>query len=737
VAVAFLFASTISRRAHAAIDPLSGIDFVTIGATYGGAGNPAWPGTNPPPLGGDDALGRGSVNYEYKIGRFEVTTAQWAEFYSAAFDRPQAQWIPWLVPPTQAHWGAVSAPGQNGGLRWAVPAGNEMRPVGNISWRVAAIYCNWLCNGKSLDRSAFLNGAYDVSTFGGSQIFTDQATHNPGAQYWIPTHDEWLKAAHFDPNKANPDGTTGGWWLYSNGTDSPLIPGPPGVGQANFGGFIVPDAFTIPLGAYPNVQSPWGLLDVAGATAEWTEGIETGGQGIKVRIYEGSYWNSPIGYSISDSVFAIGGSEFPSIDTYELGFRIASAVPSPPSAFVLAAAGSLLARRRRKAVSDARISPRLQRDESPALFVPGLAHRTSRRVAAAGVAALLASAALNANAHADGGGIDPLSGIDFVTIGATYGGAGNPAYQSGIPNEPVNGRGSVNYQYNIGRMEVTTAQWVEFFNAAFDRPQADWIPFVIPPDFWGAVATAPTTPGGLRWSVPAGNALRPVGDISWRMAAIYCNWLCNDKSLDRSAFLNGAYDVSTFTSIGGIFQDQFAHTPGAKYWIPTWDEWLKAAHFDPNKANPDGSTGGWWQYGNTSDTAPVYGPPGTGEANAGFQSPNPFTIPLGAYPSVQSPWGLLDVAGGTSEWTEDIQDFGASGRYRLYDGSRWNQDPFVSLISDRLLYNTGSDFPHIAAFNTGFRIASAIPSPGVGALLATSFLFTSRPRRRSPRSAAC
>ncbi|HPO93900.1 MAG TPA: SUMF1/EgtB/PvdO family nonheme iron enzyme [Phycisphaerales bacterium] len=325
--------------------------------------------------------------------------------------------------------------------------------------------------------------------------------------------------------------------------------------------------------------------------------------------------------------------------------------------------------------------------------------------------------------------IDPLSGIDFVTIGATYGGAGNPAYQSGIPNQAVNGRGSVGYEYNIGRMEVTTAQWVEFFNAAFDRPQAEWVPWVAPPDFWGAVSTTPNTPGGLRWSVPAGNELRPVGDISWRMAAVYCNWLCNGKSLDRSAFLNGAYDVSTFTFVGNRFQDQAAHTPGAQYWIPTWDEWLKAAHFDPDKANPDGSTGGWWQYSNTSDTAPVYGPPGVGQANAGFTSPTPFTIPLGAYPSVQSPWGLLDVAGGTNEWTEDILDAGSSGRYRLFDGSRWAQDTPQARLVDGIR-DKGGEFPHIPTFDFGLRIASSVPSPASGALGLGVFIYTWRASRR-------
>lgn len=331
--------------------------------------------------------------------------------------------------------------------------------------------------------------------------------------------------------------------------------------------------------------------------------------------------------------------------------------------------------------------------------------------------------------------IDPLSGIDFVTIGATYGGAGNAAYQSGIPNQRVNGRGSVACEYKIGRMEVTTAQWVEFFNAAFDRPQADWIPWVAPPGFWGAQGTTPNTTGGLRWMVPAGNENRPVGDISWRMAAIYCNWLHNGKSTDRSAFLNGAYDVSTFGFDGNRFTDQDAHHPDAKYWVPTWDEWLKAAHFDPDKQNQDGSTGGWWQYSNTSDTAPVYGPPGTGQANAGFTSPNPFVIPLGAYPDVQSPWGLLDVAGGTSEWTESIIDQSAGGRFRIFDGSRWNQDAFQAGLVDGIR-TQGADFPHIALFPTGFRIASAVPSPDVSALGAGLFFICAQRRRRSARSSA-
>lgn len=338
--VCLLPALAAAGHSRADIDPQSGIDFVRIGAP----GNAPWSGTTPPTI-GDMALGRGQVNYEYQIGRLEVTTSQWAEFFSAALDRPANDRLPWIAAPT--FWGAVgTAPTTPGGQRFAVPAGNEMRAVGNISWRVAAMYCNWLHNGKSTDRDAFMNGAYDVSQFSGIERFTDQLTHNAGAKYWIPTWDEWLKAAHYDPDKNGPD--QGGWWTYSNGTDQQLIGGPPGVGQANFGWRDGANSqWTTLLGAYPDTQSPWGLLDVAGGTAEWTEGVLFGAGDTKYRVYEGSYWGSSPGFAISDAAFSAGGASFPSIDFLDLGFRIATTVPNPPSASVLIASLLLLSRRRR------------------------------------------------------------------------------------------------------------------------------------------------------------------------------------------------------------------------------------------------------------------------------------------------------------------------------------------------------------------------------------------------------
>jgi hypothetical protein len=217
----------------------------------------------------------------------------------------------------------------------------------------------------------------------------------------------------------------------------------------------------------------------------------------------------------------------------------------------------------------------------------------------------------------------------------------------------------------------------------------------------------------------------PVGGIDWRTAAVFCNWLCHgaNPSAPRSDFLSGAYDVSTFGYNGNIFTDQAAHTPGAAYYIPSWDEWLKAAHWSPTNPNNNG----WYQYSNSSDSPYVYGPPGVGQANAGDLSV--FNIPLGSYAS-QSPWSLFDTAGETTEWTETINTTVGGQRYRVYDGSYWGESTFESNLVDQARYDAGAEFPHVNSFEFGLRIASAVPSPGTCAVGAGVLLYLSGARRR-------
>jgi uncharacterized protein (TIGR03382 family) len=204
------------------------------------------------------------------------------------------------------------------------------------------MYCNWLHNGKSPTVQALQDGAYDTSTFGsgGGILFTDQWQHHPHAKFWIPTLDEWLKAAHYDPNRYGPGQE--GWWDYSYASDSPPVPGVPGVGQTNAGPIV--NAWEIPLGAYEAFQSPWGLWDTSGGTAELTEEVVVP--------------SFPYGRAVKGSFFGDDSPDYEAIWYYRSispggahshnGLRVASAVPTPGSICVAFLSTAGLVRRRKR-----------------------------------------------------------------------------------------------------------------------------------------------------------------------------------------------------------------------------------------------------------------------------------------------------------------------------------------------------------------------------------------------------
>lgn len=318
-------------------------------------------------------------------------------------------------------------------------------------------------------------------------------------------------------------------------------------------------------------------------------------------------------------------------------------------------------------------------------------------------------------APAAGGIVPPSYDFDFVTIGlpgnAAYEGDpdifGNPSGGSG------RGRGSVGYEYRIARMEVTTAQWMEYVNTYTVQLPRE-VDFARPFS-WGAVADNSYRGPGKKWKLNPAHpqaALVPVIGVSWREVAEFVNWLNNDKSSSLEAITHGAYDTSTLTTnADGTLNDQLTHDPDARYWIPTADEWLKAAHHDPNRSGS--GMEGWWNYPYGSNNPPIPGPPGIGETSAGYQvgpdEMNPRVYPLGSYPDSVSPWGLLDVSGGASEWTEAAQ-FPGFLLDRGYDGARAG-DPYPLWLSLDIAGGGSIAPPYFRTATNGLRVASSVPSP--------------------------
>jgi sulfatase modifying factor 1 len=157
----------------------------------------------------------------------------------------------------------------------------------------------------------------------------------------------------------------------------------------------------------------------------------------------------------------------------------------------------------------------------------------------------------------------------------------------GNPNDTATGLGGINYAYNIGKYEVTVGQYAAFLNA------------VAAADPYGLYNTSMATNlniagiarsgsiGSYAYSV-IGPSNHPVTYVSWGDAARFANWINNGQPIGsegNSTTEDGAYTLNGATSSGELMG--ITRNAGAKWFIPTENEWYKAAYFQPA---PQGET---------------------------------------------------------------------------------------------------------------------------------------------------
>jgi hypothetical protein len=83
----------------------------------------------------------------------------------------------------------------------------------------------------------------------------------------------------------------------------------------------------------------------------------------------------------------------------------------------------------------------------------------------------------------------------------------------------------------------------------------------------------------LDYSVKNNMGNKPVNYISWFRAARFCNWLNNNKPSgpqNTSTTEDGAYTLN-----GAVSGTTVSKNAEAKFWIPSEDEWYKAAFYNP------------------------------------------------------------------------------------------------------------------------------------------------------------
>ena len=254
----------------------------------------------------------GAVPYEYRIAKYEVTNAQYAEFLNAvAVTDPNALYHYGMSSTNPRYFGGITQIGSSGGFSYSAIAGHEDMPVNLVSFWSALRFANWLHNGQptgAQDNTTTEDGAYEI--INEAYPYGALITRNPDATIFLPSEDEWYKAAYYDT------GTTS-YFDYPAGSDTETVCSVP-TATANSANCESVVGVLTDVGSYTGSASPSGTFDQGGNLEEWNEtarGTENWFRGLR-----GGYY----GYDASLLAASSRDGHTPTLADPRVGFRVAS-----------------------------------------------------------------------------------------------------------------------------------------------------------------------------------------------------------------------------------------------------------------------------------------------------------------------------------------------------------------------------------------------------------------------------
>lgn len=275
------------------------IKFVTVG----NAGNAADTTGEPRPA--------GAVPYAYRIAKYEISE------------------------------GIIDSVNALSGLNITHDDRGPGRPASNISWYEATQFVNWLNTNQGFAPAyKFVNDNFEVWGPGDLGYDPTNLFRNGRAMYFLPSADEWYKAAYYDP-------TTSAYYDYPTGSDSP----PDGIdfaGDPLFDAVIWDGVTSVSVHDVDNVgaPSPYGTYGQGGNVHEWeeTERDLVNDLSSPFQAYRGGFYAGSAALTRS----SYRDATFRYLDFNNIGIRVASRIPEPNTLLlgVLAGLGLLLSRKR-------------------------------------------------------------------------------------------------------------------------------------------------------------------------------------------------------------------------------------------------------------------------------------------------------------------------------------------------------------------------------------------------------
>ena len=501
--------------------------------------------------------GYGSVSYEYDIAKFELAEEQ-IDVYNL----------------------------ENSTAPINKDTRGGSKPATSISWNEAARYVNWLntregyqeaYNFSSVAREEVLGISDNIQLWGVDQSWQlggENRFRHKDARYFLPSEDEWYKAAYYDPNK---DGS-GGYWNYPVALDDNVV--------STSGGEVQNTAVYSQAGPadviFAGGLSPYGTMGQGGNAYEWMESEldGTNNDPSAFRTLRGGEWAQAISAMASTA-------------------RTASSPNGTSSSFSFRVAG-------------------------------------------------------NPNAF-------PVT-TSYVSIGDS-----NNAADTDVGNY-----GAVSNDYKIGKFEVTEKE-IDAYNLS-------------------------SLNASKQITISDRGDNKPATNITWLECARFANWL-NINEGYQAAYNFSDDSITTANSLWPVSDswstsNRFRHKD-AKYFLPSEDEWYKAAYYDPDKD----VTGGYYLYPTGSDVAPTAVSTGTGPETAVYNGQGDVSDVFTS--GGLSPYGTMGQGGNAYEWLESAfdGDNNSSGEPRVLRGGGFVDNSLTLQSSNRISL---TDFEGIVI---GFRVA--------------------------------